>query len=124
MISEADNIALADGEWVAIPRLSRVIPYGYRVDDEDPNTLLPIPLELEALKQAQKHVKRFSYRDIANWLEAITGRKISHVGLKKRLDSERNRRTKASTLKSWTSRLESAKVRVETFEKSRLGAKA
>lgn len=123
MINEADVIALAEGEWKPIPRLSRVIPFGYKLDPEDGNVLLPIPLELEALVQAKKHVKRFSYRDVANWIEAVTGRSISHVGLKKRLDIERNRRTKAGTLKSWANRLESAKVRVETFDKERLGAK-
>ena len=123
MISEADAIALADGEWKPIPRLSRVIPFGYEVDVEDPNTLLPIPLQLEALVQAKKHVKRFSYRDVANWITEVTGRSISHVGLKKRLDIELSRRRKAGALKSWTNRIEEAKIRVETFEQERLGAK-
>ena len=124
MTNEADMISLAEGEWKPIPRLSRVIPCGYILDENDPNTLLPVPLELEALVQAKKHVKKFSYRDVANWLEAVTGRSISHVGLKKRLDIEQRRRSKASTLKSWSNRIESAKVRVETLDKERLGAKA
>ena len=123
MTTEADMLALAEGEWKSIPRLSRVIPFGYELDPEDPNTLLPIPLQLEALEQAKKHVKRFSYRDIANWITAVTGRSISHVGLKKRLEIERTRRTKASVIKSWSNRIEEAKVRVETLEKGRLGAK-
>ena len=123
MISEADELALADGKWVPIPRISCVIPFGYEVDPEDPNTLLPVPIQLEALEAAKKHVKRFSYRDIANWLTAVTGRSISHMGLKKRLEIERTRRTKARAIKSWTSRLEAAKARAETFEQERLGAK-
>ena len=123
MISEADELALADGKWVPIPRISRVIPFGYEVDPEDPNTLLPVPIQLEALEAAKKHVKRFSYRDIANWLTAVTGRSISHMGLKKRLEIERTRRTKARALKNWASRLETAKARAETFEQERLGAK-
>ena len=123
MTSEADELALADGKWVPIPRISRVIPFGYEVDPEDPNTMLPIPLQLEALEQAKKHVKRFSYRDVANWITAVTGRSISHMGLKKRLEIERSRRTKASTLKSWSSRIEALKTRAETFEQERLGAK-
>jgi hypothetical protein len=123
MISEADELALADGKWVPIPRISRVIPFGYAVDPEDPNTLLPVPIQLEALEAAKKHVKRFSYRDIANWLTAVTGRSISHMGLKKRLEIERTRRTKARAIKSWTNRLEAAKARAETFEQERLGAK-
>lgn len=124
MTNEADVLSLAEGEWVPIPRLSRVIPFGYKIDPEDPNTLLPIPLELEALEQAKKHVKRFSYRDIANWITAITGRSISHVGLKKRLDIELNRRRKASTIKGWSARLKDAEARVETLEQERLGAKS
>jgi len=123
MISEADNVALADGKWVPIPRISRVIPFGYEVDPEDPNTLLPIPIQLEAIEAAKKHVKRFSYRDVANWITAVTGRSISHMGLKKRLDIEQHRRRKASVIKSWANRLEEAKVRAETFE-TRLGAKS
>lgn len=124
MMSEADGLALADGDWKPIPRLSRVIPFGYELDPEDPNTLLPIEVELVALEEAKKHVKRFSYRDVANWITAVTGRSISHVGLKKRLDIERTRRTKATALKSWADRAEKAKVRAETFEQERLGAKA
>lgn len=123
MISEADAIALTEGEWKPIPRLSRVIPFGYEVDPNDPNTLLPIPLQLKALEEAKKHVKRFSYRDVSNWLMAVTGRYISHVGLKKRIEIERNRRTKARVIKSWADRLEAAKIRAETFEQERLGAK-
>ena len=122
-VSESDVLALADGEWKPIPRLSRTIPFGYEVDPEDEETLLPIPLQLEALKQAEKYVKQYSYRSVADWIEAVTGRSISHVGLKKRLDSERTRRTKASTLKSWAKRLEQAKAKAENFEAKRTGAR-
>ena len=123
MISEADGLALADGKWVPIPRLSRVIPFGYEIDLEDPNTLIPVPLQLEALEQAKKHIKRFSYRDVANWITEVTGRSISHMGLKKRLEIERTRRTKAKVIKDWANRIENAKIRAEKFEQERLGAK-
>ena len=124
MISEADNLALADGKWVPIPRISRVIPFGYKVSEDDPNLLLPIPLELQAIEEAKKYIKRFSYRDIANWITAVTGRSISHEGLKKRLEIERTRRTKARAIKSWSSRLETAKARAEELTEQRLGAQA
>ncbi len=124
MISEADNLALADGKWVPIPRISRVIPFGYKVSEDNPNLLIPIPLELQAIEEAKKHVKRFSYRDIANWITAVTGRSISHEGLKKRLEIERTRRTKARAIKSWSSRLETAKARAEELTEQRLGAQA
>ncbi len=122
MTSEADNLALAEGKWVPIPRISRVIPFGYKVSEDDPNLLLPIPLELQAIEEAKKYIKRFSYRDIANWITAVTGRSISHEGLKKRLEIERTRRTKARVIKSWTSRLETAKARAEELTEQRLGA--
>lgn len=123
MTSQVDELSLAGGEWKPIPRISRVIPFGYELDPEDPNTLLPIPLELQALVEAKKHVKRYSYRDVANWLSVLTGRSISHTGLKKRLEIERNRRSKARTFKSWTTRIENLKAKTEEFE-NRLGAKS
>jgi hypothetical protein len=123
VISEADALGLADGKWVPIPRLSRTIPFGYEVSPDDPDVLLPVPIQLEALEQAKKHIKRFSYRDVANWITAVTGRSISHMGLKKRLDIERSRRNKAKVIESWANRLEKAKTRAETFRQERLGAK-
>jgi hypothetical protein len=123
VISEKDALALADGKWKPIPRISRVIPFGYIIDPEDPNTLLPVELELRTLEEAKRHVKRFSLRDVANWITSVTGRPISHVGLKKRLEIEQSRRRKAGTLKSWARRLEEAKVKAETFDRDRLGAR-
>lgn len=123
-VSESDVLALADGEWKPIPRLSRTIPFGYEVDPEDGDRLLPIPLQLEALDKAKTYVKRFSYRDVAQWIEAVTGRSISHVGLKKRIEIDRARRTKATALKSWSRRLEEAKAKAENFEQNKPGAKA
>lgn len=120
----ADELAIADGEWKPIPRISRVIPFGYVLDENDPNTLLPVIEELKALELAKKHLKRFSYRDVANWLSAVTGRSISHVGLRKRIDIERSRRTKAQALKQWAKRFEEAAIKVDKFENKRLGAKA
>jgi len=122
MVSEADQIALADGEWKAIPRVSRVVPFGYELDPHNPNMLIPIPFELEALEKAKLHVKRFSYREVAAWLSNVTGRSISHVGLKKRIEVERSRRSKVKTLKQWANRIEEAKAKVEKYESQSLGA--
>jgi len=123
MTSVADEIAITDGEWKPIPRVSRVIPYGYIVDPEDANTLLPVEFELKALEEAKKHLKNFSYREVANWLSTVTGRSISHMGLKKRIEIERSRRTKATTLKDWAKRIEEIKAKVEKLE-SGTGSKA
>ena len=34
---------------------ARVIPFGYKVDENDPEYLVPIEEELEALKEAEKY---------------------------------------------------------------------
>lgn len=124
MLSQEDGLSIADGEWKPIPRISRVIPFGYELSPDDPSLLLPIEFELKALQQAKKHLRNFSYRDVANWLSAVTGRSISHMGLKKRMEIELSRRRKAQTIKQWSRRLEEAKAKVEELEKGRLGAKA
>ena len=78
-----------ENEWVPIPRVARTIPFGYELDPKDKGILLPINTELDMLEQAQKYLKQYSYREVANWLTRNTGRNISHVGLKKRLENER-----------------------------------
>jgi len=123
MLSQEDGLSIADGEWKPIPRISRVIPFGYELSPDDPSLLLPIEFELKALQQAKKHLRNFSYRDVANWLSAVTGRSISHMGLKKRMEIELSRRRKAQTIKQWSRRLEEAKAKVEELEKGHLGAK-
>ena len=72
-------------EWIQIPRIARIVPFGYRTNKDDTNLLDPIPYELEALELARKYVNQYSYRQVANWLTKKTGRDISHVGLRKRL---------------------------------------
>ena len=76
---------LVDGEyeWLSVVRVGRVVPFGYRQDPEDDDILLPIPEELEALEEAKKYLKQYSYRDVANWISEKSGRYISHVGLMK-----------------------------------------
>ena len=70
--------------WVAIPKVSRTIPFGYELDPNDAGVLLPIADELDKLEMAKKYLKQYSYREVANWLTRNTGRTISHVGLMKR----------------------------------------
>ena len=81
-----------DNEWVPIPRVARTVPFGYQLDPEDSGILLPIVHELDMLMEAKRYLKQYSYREVANWLTRNTGRSISHVGLKKRLDNERRRK--------------------------------
>mgnify|MGYP003658027163 FL=1 len=70
-------------------RKSSTIPYGYKLDD-DTHTLLPIEKELEAYTKAKTYLQSCSYREVASWLTATTGRKISPQGLRKKVLGEKN----------------------------------
>ena len=113
-----------NNEWVPIPRISRTIPFGYDIDPDDPDVLLPNEYQLDMLEKAQQYLKQYSYREVANWLTRNTGREISHVGLKKRLDNERRRKNKAGSLRRWADYAKKAIAKAEELEAKRLGAKA
>ena len=106
-----------------IPRVARTIPFGYEIDPDDSGILLPIDHELDMLEQAKKYIKQYSYREVANWLTRNTGRSISHVGLKKRLDNERQRKNKAGSLRRWADYAKKAIAKAEEIENTRTGAK-
>lgn len=113
-----------EGEWLKIPRIARTIPFGYVLDAEDKDLLLPITIELEAIEQARKYIKQYSYREVANWLSTRTGRYISHVGLRKRLAHERQRKDQATSLRRWADYAEKAILKAKAIEKERTGAKS
>ena len=113
-----------DNEWIAIPRISRTIPFGYELDKDDPDILQPVENELDMLEEAKRYLKQYSYREVANWLSRNTGRSISHVGLKKRLDNERRRKNKVGSLRRWADYAKKAIAKAEEIERTRLGAKA
>ncbi len=83
----------------------------------------PIPYELEALELARKYVNQYSYRQVANWLTKKTGREISHVGLRKRLMHEKQRKNQARTLRKWSEYAEKAIQKARTIQEERTGAK-
>ena len=112
-----------DNEWIPIPRISRTIPFGYDVDPDDPDVLLPNEHQLDMLMKAQKYLKQYSYREVANWLTRNTGRSISHVGLRKRLDNERRRKNKSGSLRRWADYAKKAIAKAEELENNRIGAK-
>ena len=111
-------------EWIQIPRIARIIPFGYKVNETDKELLDPIPYELEALELARKYIKQYSLRQVANWLTTKTGRDISHIGLRKRLLHERQRKNKARTLKRWSEYATKAIEKAKAIEESRIGARA
>ena len=110
-------------EWTQVPRISRIIPFRYKKNEEDPDVLDPIPFELEAIDMARKYVNQYSYRQVANWITKKTGREISHVGLRKRLMHERQRKNQARTLRKWAEYAEKAIEKAKRFEEKRTGAK-
>ena len=111
-------------EWILIPRIARTVPFGYKVNEDDKELLDPIPYELEALELARKYIKQYSLRQVANWLTTKTGRQISHIGLRKRLLHERQRKNKARTLKRWSEYAQKAIEKAKAIEESRIGARA
>jgi hypothetical protein len=113
------------GEYISIPKLNGRFeaPFGYKTSETDPLMLDPIPLELDALEKAKKYLKQYPSREVAAWLNKVTGRYISHVGLLSRIKHEQYHQTKASTLRSWAAKYRKAIEEAEKHEK-RLGGKA
>ena len=81
-----------------------------------------MPLELEALELAKRHLQQYSYRDVANWLTKQTGRSISHAGLRQRINIERRRKKAATIKRNLAKRLETALSEIERLEKGCIGA--
>jgi hypothetical protein len=80
-------------EPIRIKKRARTIPFGFKQAD-NPEYLEPIREELDALNQAREYSKTCSLRETASWLHRKTGRYISHVGLKKRLERNSTTQTK------------------------------
>jgi len=70
-------------------RKTSTIPYGYKLDDNK-KTLLPVPEELAAYRKAKDYLSSCSYREVATWLSATTGRSISAQGLRKKVLGEKS----------------------------------
>ena len=113
-----------ENEWVQIPRIARTVPFGYEQNKDDPDILDPIPTELDLLEKARQYTNQYSYREVANWLSTNSGRYISHVGLRKRLSNERQRKNKAASLRKWADYAQKAIAKAQEIEEARTGAKA
>lgn len=89
-------------DWRPIPRLVERIPFGYEEDPENPKMLLPNVFELETLKKAKEYRRRgHSYRRLAAWVSQVTGRHITHQGLKLRMERDSTLKRKATVIKRW-----------------------
>lgn len=104
------------GEWYPIVRVGRHVPFGYIQDPDDKDILLPIPSELELLETAKKYLAEYSTRLVARWLSEESGRYISHVGLIKRVNIERNRKNKADAHRIYARRYKEASEKAEKLE--------
>jgi hypothetical protein len=113
-----------ENEWVQIPRIARTVPFGYKQNEEDPDILDPIPTELDLLEKARAYTNQYSYREVANWLSTNSGRYISHVGLRKRLSNERQRKNQAKSLRKWAEYAEKAIAKAQEIKEARTGARA
>lgn len=110
-------------EWHVVARVClRQVPFGYRVHPENDRLLEPIVDELEALELAKRHLKQYSYREVAMWLSRETGRSISHMGLKKRIDIERKRKKAATIKRKLAKRLEETLAEIKKLEEEHIGA--
>ena len=110
-------------EWSPIPRIARTIPFGYVQDEQDPDLLQPVQNELDKLEMARDYLKQYSYREVANWLTTQTQRYISHVGLRKRVANERQRKNQVRSIRKWAEYAEKAIVKAKEIETQRTGAK-
>jgi hypothetical protein len=110
-------------EWHVVARATnRQIPFGYRVHPDNDRLLEPIPEELEALEVAKRHLKQYSYREVAIWLSKTTGRYISHMGLHKRIKIEQKRKKSATIKRKLARRLEETLSQIKKLEEGRIGS--
>ena len=83
-------------ESIKIKKRARTIPFGFK-QSSDPDYIEPVREELDALNQAKDYLKNCSLRETASWLHRKTGRYISHVGLKKRIERNSSSEAKESS---------------------------
>lgn len=69
-------------------RSSSTIPFGYKLNENNPELLTEVPEQLEELDKMIDMIKQktLSLREASLFLEHKTGRAISHMGLKKIAD--------------------------------------
>lgn len=111
---------VAKTHWVNVPKYPgvRVIPFGYKESEDDPDWLEPIPFELESLEKAKEYLKQYGRDKVAHWLSKVTGRKISGKGLHVRVRSEIEHKRRSTFYKHLTRRLKKALNQAQAYERS------
>ncbi len=82
--------SLLDGQFAErLPRNRGSVIWGYGLDPSDPSYIVAIPEQLEFLRQGLDFLRQgHSYRKVARWLHAQTGRPLDHTALRERLHRE------------------------------------
>lgn len=111
-----------NAEWHTIARASKQVPFGYEINKNNAGLLEPIAHELEALELAKRHLKQYSAREVALWLEKQTGRHISHNGLSKRIAIEQRRKKTLTIKRRLAQRLEETLKEIKKLEEQSIGA--
>tara|TARA_R100001594_G_scaffold106668_1_gene141151 strand:+ start:3350 stop:3718 length:369 start_codon:yes stop_codon:yes gene_type:complete len=96
------------------------VPWGYKREKHDPQLLVPIAEQLEALHQAQEYLKYSSYNEVARWLTEYTGKKITGMGLWKRMKQDRSDRRKYVEQKRSAAKAQ-AKGNIQTYSEDTRG---
>lgn len=112
-----------DKEWLPIPILlpanfkkNTPPPYGYKKVEGDDVHYHPIPELLDLLEEAKKHLKKYTYREVAAWLTKRGGVPINAYHLSHRIKSEQNSRRRAATLRRAITLLEEKINRAAAWE--------
>jgi hypothetical protein len=129
MLSERDLGAwilpapMPDREWLPIPillpanfRRNTPPPYGYKKVEGDDDHYHPIPEVLDLLEEAKKHLKKYTYKEVAAWLSKKSGHPINAYHLSHRIKSEQNSRSRAATLRRAIATLETKIKRAQAWE--------
>ena len=104
--------------WYPVVRVGRKIPFGYEQDPNDEDILLPIPEQLELYEDAKKHLKKYSYRDVANWLTTQSGRDIRYVAMNERVNRESRLKKDLANQRYYAQRYKEASDKAKKIEAS------
>ena len=102
--------------WFPVVRIGYHIPFGYYEDPNDKDILIPIPEELELYEQAKKHLKKYTYKDVAAWLTTRSGRTISPSSLHKRIAREKQNQRDFANATHYARRYKEASDKAKRIE--------
>jgi hypothetical protein len=111
------------GKWARIPKLSSTVPWGYDVDPEHPDVLVPNEHCLDILEEGRKHLKNYTYKQVANWVTTRSGRHCPPSVLQSRVESAKRRNNYIAVLQRWARQAEEALETARRIEETSIDAK-